>query len=72
MGQESRSGSARVFWLGVSPEVLVKMLPGVASSEGSTVAVGSAPKVARSPAWQVGDAHCQEVSVFLSGPPNRT
>lgn len=70
MGQESRSGSARVFWLGVSPEVLAKMLPGVASPKGSMVA--SAPEVARSHAWQVGDARCQEVSVFLSGPPNRT
>ena len=41
----------------MSPEVAVRMLPGAASSEGSTGAVGSAPKVVHSPAWQVGDAH---------------
>ena len=50
----------------MSPEVAVRMLPGAASSEGSTGAVGSAPKVVHSPAWQVGDAHQQVASVFLS------
>lgn len=44
VGQEFRSGSAGRFWLSISPEVAVRMLPGAASSEGSTGAVGPAPR----------------------------
>lgn len=51
------AGGGGQCWLGVSPEVVVKMLAGAALSEGSTGAAGSARKEACSPAWHVGAAH---------------
>lgn len=70
--QESRSGSAGLFWLSVSPEIAVKMLTWAILPGDSTGAGGSAPKVVHSPAWQVGAARWQEASVILSGSPHRT
>ena len=48
MGQEFRSSLAGCFWLMVFPEVAVKMLVKLESSEGLTEAGGSTSKMVHS------------------------